>query len=110
MEQAQLNELVSKLSALVDSESLAQIKSILETKGDSAVSAIMSTEMKSKTTSLILALFDLDRIYLKQIGLGIFKFITGGGCFIWWLIDLFSVGKRTAKANGKTILNVLNSL
>ena len=41
----------------------------------------------------------LDRFWLGQIGLGIFKLITCGGCGIWALIDWFSVMKRVRQKN-----------
>ena len=59
--------------------------------------------MKSKTTALILSILlgslGIDRFYLGYTGLGILKLITGGGFFIWWLVDviLIATGKLTAK-------------
>ncbi len=58
---------------------------------------------KSWTVTLILAILlgglGVDRFYTGHIGLGILKLITGGGCGIWWLIDiiLIAMGKRTDK-------------
>lgn len=60
--------------------------------------------MKSKTTTLILAILlgsiGVDRFYLGKIGTGILKLITLGGCGIWWLIDIILVatGKATDKS------------
>lgn len=59
--------------------------------------------MKDKTTALILSILlgslGIDRFYLGYTGLGILKLITGGGFFIWWLVDviLIATGKLTAK-------------
>ncbi len=58
---------------------------------------------KSWTVTLILAILlgglGVDRFYTGHIGLGVLKLITGGGCGIWWLIDIIfiAMGKRTDK-------------
>jgi hypothetical protein len=56
---------------------------------------------KDWLTALLLSLFlgglGIDRFYLGYTGLGVLKLLTGGGCGIWWLIDLILVatGKLT---------------
>lgn len=47
-------------------------------------------EQKDWTIALILAILlpGIDRIYLGYVGLGILKFITAGGCMIWWIYDI----------------------
>ena len=65
--------------------------------------------MKSKTTALILSILlgelGIDRFYLGYTGLGILKLITGGGFFIWWLVDviLIATGKLTAKDGSELV-------
>lgn len=60
------------------------------------------------TTLLILSIFlgefGIDRFYAGKIGTGILKLITGGGCGIWWLIDIIMIatGKFT-DSNGNVI-------
>ncbi len=38
--------------------------------------------------SWLLGYFGIDRFYLGYTGLGIAKLITGGGCGVWYIIDL----------------------
>lgn len=62
--------------------------------------------MKDKMVALLLSIFlgylGIDRMYLGQWGLGIVKLITGGGFFIWYVVDiiLIATGKmKDSKGN-----------
>lgn len=58
-----------------------------------------ASEKKDRGTSLILAVLGWDRFWLGDIGLGVLKYLTFGGCGIWWLIDIFTVGFRSDDFN-----------
>ncbi len=59
--------------------------------------------MKSKTTTLILAILlgglGVDRFYVGKTGTGVLKLLTGAGLGIWWLVDIILIltGKYTDK-------------
>ena len=57
--------------------------------------------------SLFLGCYGIDRFMLEQIGLGILKLLTGGGCGIWWLIDLFLIMEETKKTNYEKIMSAM---
>jgi TM2 domain-containing membrane protein YozV len=65
---------------------------------------------KDSGVTLILALFCFDRFWLGDIGLGIVKYLTGGGCGIWWLIDLFTAKSRTDEFNRTKAMEILASV
>ena len=56
-------------------------------------------QFKSPTTLVMISFFlgelGVDRFMLGQMGAGIGKLLTFGGCGIWWLIDLFTIGNLT---------------
>lgn len=57
--------------------------------------------------SIFLGQLGIDRFMLGDIGLGVLKLITAGGCGIWWLVDLFSVQDRTREYNYKKFIEIL---
>lgn len=68
------------------------------------------SEKKDRGTATILALFNYDRIWLGDIGIGIVKLITVGLCGIWWLIDLFSASSRCDDYNRRKAQEIVAAL
>ncbi len=46
--------------------------------------------------SIFLGYLGIDRFYMGQVGLGIGKLLTGGGCGVWWLIDIILIATRSS--------------
>ncbi|MFT4303469.1 MAG: TM2 domain-containing protein [Candidatus Woesearchaeota archaeon] len=44
--------------------------------------------------SVLFGTLGVDRFIMGQIGLGIVKLITMGGCGIWWLIDVILIAMK----------------
>ncbi len=54
--------------------------------------------------SFFFGFLGLDRLYLDQLWLGLFKFLTFGGIGIWWFIDLILLFLGQMKdADGKIV-------
>lgn len=72
---------------------------------------ISSMSFKNPVVALILSIFlgefGVDRFYIGNIGLGIGKLITGGGCGVWWFIDLFLIMGATRRANYNKLAQIL---
>lgn len=81
----------------------AMIREQLEQESDDQYYAICSQNYRSCTTMLILSVvlgdMGIDRFMLGETGMGVLKLLTGGGCGIWWMIDLFIIKERTQDYN-----------
>lgn len=54
--------------------------------------------------SIFVGTFGVDRFYLGYVGLGVLKLVTGGGCGIWWLIDIILIATdKLPDANGRPL-------
>ena len=74
--------------------------------------AIQGIQLKDPMIMLLLSLFlggwGVDRFLLKEIGLGIIKLLTCGGCGIWTIIDWFLVMNKTREFNQKLVLDSIS--
>jgi len=44
--------------------------------------------------SILVGGLGVDRFIMGQVGLGILKLITFGGCGIWWLVDVILIATK----------------
>ncbi len=44
--------------------------------------------------SILFGQLGVDRFIMGQVGLGILKLITFGGCGIWWLVDVILIATK----------------
>lgn len=97
-------------------ESMPAIRQTLEQIGPQKASQALAMEYKDPTVALCLSLIcflgvsGIDRFYIGDIGLGVGKLITGGGCGIWALIDLFLIMGATKEKNYQKFMQNVNFL
>ena len=68
------------------------------------------SEKKDRGTTVILALLLYDRIWLGDVGMGILKILTLGGCGLWGLIDLFTAGSRADDYNRRKAQEIVAAI
>lgn len=103
MKEQEVNMFIMANKDSLPEENLSHLRNKLLSMNEDQWANISTVTFKSPTTMLIISIFlggiGVDRFMLGQAGAGIGKLLTGGGCGIWWLIDLFNIGKATKKYN-----------
>ncbi len=78
---------------------------------DSTLYRLQSANFKSPIIALILSLcfgtLGIDRFYIGDIGLGLGKLLTGGGCGVWTIIDWFLIMGATKRKNTELLSMML---
>ena len=99
------------LASKVPSESLNQIRQHLEHAQDFNGAQVAIAQMKDPIIVLVISLFvgylGIDRFYLGDTGMGIGKLLTGGGCGIWAIIDLFLIMGAAKQKNMELLFNTV---
>lgn len=102
MEQQQVEQLIAIYGNKLPIESIITVREKLLSMDYNTASIILA-QAKDPTISIILSIivgsWGIDRIYIGDVGLGIIKLLTCGGCGIWWLIDLFLITDATKRKN-----------
>ena len=84
------------------------VERIQNARWDESRLQIAVTQLKDPTISLILSILvgglGVDRFFIGDIGLGVGKLLTGGGCGVWWLIDIFLIMDATRQKNYQSLL------
>lgn len=80
-----------------------QIKQELSKLTESQYQAVLIADYKDPTMLLVISLLvgplGIDRFLLNDIGLGVGKLLTCGGCGIWTIVDWFLIQDRTREYN-----------
>ena len=113
MELKEAEQILFMYSSKLTPEYIPTIKErLLELDRTSAIVAF--SDLKDPTTSFVITICEffigihgISRFYIGDIGIGVAKFLTCGGCLIWWLIDLFLITDATRKKNSEKVMRML---
>jgi len=93
-------------------ERMPMVRQHLESLPEDKVSMLYTLDFKDPTmitaVSALVGEFGVDRFLLGDIGLGVLKMLTLGGCLVWWIIDIFFVGKRARELNFQRFIETIN--
>ena len=111
-EKEKVNQLLKKMGSKIPSESLHSVREkLLDSDMNESDVLVLINGMKDPTISIILSILvgvlGVDRFYIGDIGLGVGKLLTGGGCYIWALVDIFLIMDATRQKNLELLLTHL---
>ena len=91
-------------------EQMAMVRQHFESLDESRQQMAMSLPYKDPTIALVISLFvgvlGVDRFYLGDIGMGVGKLLTAGGCGIWSIVDWFLIMGAAKKKNMEQLMSI----
>ena len=90
---------------------LIKFKEAIKEMNDQELLALSGADFKDPTVSLVLSIIvgqlGIDRFYIGDVGAGVGKLLTLGGLGIWWIIDMFTIQKKTKTNNAEELNETL---
>ena len=78
---------------------------------DSRYATISSIELKDTTKMLLISIFlgglGVDRFMMGETGMGILKLLTGGLCYVLWIIDIIGISNKVKEYNYNELMKIL---
>lgn len=114
MEKSTIDMFLINYAKYFESDKLVFLQEKLKDISDEKFSAltVMITELKDPTTSILVSVFlgglGIDRFLIGDIGMGVLKLLTLGGCGILTVIDWFLIMDRTRQKNFDKLLEILS--
>jgi TM2 domain-containing membrane protein YozV len=117
MEKSTIDMFIINYSKYFTSDKLIYIREKLAEMPEEKSSAmsIMSSELKKPTIYWFISFFFLgivgiDRFAIGDIGMGLLKLLTLGGCGLLWLIDWFIITDRVKEKNFGKFIEILTQM
>ncbi|MDY6122059.1 MAG: TM2 domain-containing protein [Porphyromonas sp.] len=103
METEKVDLYIMSVAKYFDPLALNEVRQKVEALDPSKFTMLQTIEYREPTTMLLISLFGgslgIDRFMLGQVGIGVAKLLTGGGCGIWSIIDWFLINRMTKEYN-----------
>lgn len=88
-----------------------QVENVLINAPEQTENLLGEISFRNPSTLQIIAVFPgmlgVDRFYMGEILLGFFKYITLGGCGIWWILDIMNAKSRCREWNCKKLIQTI---
>lgn len=98
-------------AAKLPEEKIIIVKNKIMEASPEQLSQLQLVSLKDPMMLLIVSIlggsFGIDRFLAGDVGLGVLKLLTCGGCGIWTIIDWFMIGNRAKQVNFERIMTVL---
>lgn len=105
------NMLLMTYSKYFPEENIIMLKEKFEAMDDNKTSMMYSLQFKDPMMALILSIvagtLGIDRFYIGDVGLGVAKLLTCGGCGIWTIIDYFMIMKAAKQKNFEKLMTFM---
>ncbi|MGN8913780.1 TM2 domain-containing protein [Anaerofustis butyriciformans] len=114
MEQNKVDMFLMSNAEYFPEENMMLIRERLQVLPDECFVQLSTMQFKSPVVMLVVSLFvgglGVDRMMLGEVGLGVLKLLTGGGCGIWTIIDWFMIMGKTKEKNVLKLMNAINMM
>lgn len=112
MEKQKVENYLIGIAKYIPQEAISELKYHLEQADDSKLFSLQTLQLKDPNIILLISVIagtlGIDRFLIGENGMGLGKLLTGGGCGVWWFIDLFLIQDATREANLNKIRQVLS--